>query len=109
MKRPGSFPTRDYLCSHVISHIPLLASRMAAYRRMGLSIGSDTTILMSVEMQGAEQIVIGNNTVINQHCYLDGRNGLVIGNNVNVSPMSCLLPGNTMCRTVRGFEDGTSR
>ena len=93
MKRPELFPTRDYLCNFVVNRLPILSSRMATYRRLGVRIGHQTTILMSVEMHRAEDVTIGRNTVINQHCRLDGRGGLLIGNNVNISSHVLLVAG----------------
>ena len=93
MKRPAFAPTKDYLCNHVINRIPLVEVRMRAYRRLGLQIGAGSTILMSTEMQRAEDLTIGRDTVINQHCLLDGRGGLVIGDNVNISSHVLLVAG----------------
>ena len=93
MKRPEFLPTKDYLCNHVINRIPIVATRMRAYRRLGLRIGAGSTILMSTEMHRAEDLTIGRNTIINQHCYLDGRDGLLIGDNVNISSHVLLVAG----------------
>lgn len=93
MQRPNFFPTRDYLCNHVVNRIALHDVRMRAYRRLGIQIGSQSTILMSTEMHRAEDLTIGSNTVINQHCLLDGRGGLRIGNNVNISSHVLLVAG----------------
>lgn len=93
MKPLAILPTRDYLCNRVISNIPFHDLRMGAYRRAGLSIGPQSTILMSCEMHHAAEIVIGRNTIINPHCFLDGRAGLRIGNNVNISAHVLLVAG----------------
>ncbi len=93
MRRPELLPTKDYLCNHVINRIPYHGLRMKSYRRLGLTIGVDSTILMSTEMHRMEDMVIGNNTIINQHCLLDGRGGLKIGNNVNISSHVLLIAG----------------
>jgi acetyltransferase-like isoleucine patch superfamily enzyme len=93
MKRPAFLPTKDYLCNHVISHIPGHDLRMSAYRALGVSIGAESTILMSTEMQHCEDLTIGRNTIINPHCLLDGRGGLLIGDNVNISSHVLLLAG----------------
>ncbi|WP_218079983.1 acyltransferase [Anthocerotibacter panamensis] len=86
-------PTRDYLCNHVVSHIPVFEWRMAAYRRLGLKVGVDSSILMSCEVHCVRGVTIGRNSVVNQHCYLDGRGGLTIGDNVNISPHTHLITG----------------
>ena len=104
MRQYPTRPTRDYLCTHVISRIPILPARMAAYRRAGLQIGEQTTILMSVEIQGTEKITIGKNTVINQHCYLGGRSGLFIGDNVNISSHALLVTGTHDVRDGENFR-----
>ena len=93
MKRPYFLPTKDYLCNHIINEFPLLSARMFAYRTVGVRIGSQTTLLMSIEMQHCDELTIGNNTVINQHCLLDGRGGLRIGDNVNISSHVLLVAG----------------
>ncbi len=93
MKRPELFPTRDYLCNHVINRFPLFPVRMAAYRAVGVQIGAESSILMSTEMHHCEEITIGCNTTINQHCFLDGRGGLKIGDNVNISSHVLLVAG----------------
>ena len=93
MRRPEFLPTKDYLCNHVISRMPNPGLRMRVYRRLGIRVGAQSTILMSTEMHRAEDLVIGNNTVINQHCLLDGRGGLRIGSNVNISSHVLLVAG----------------
>jgi len=93
MRRPAFIPTKDYLCSHVISRIPFRGLRMSAYRSIGVNIGEGSTILMDTEMHRAEDLQIGRNTVINQHCLLDGRDGLTIGDNVNISSHVLLVAG----------------
>lgn len=103
MRRPVFLPTKDYLCNHVISRIPDLGIRMKAYRRLGLQIGAQSTILMSTEMHRAEDLVIGDNTVINQHCLLDGRGGLRIGSNVNISSHVLLVAGSHDIQDGAGF------
>ncbi len=103
MRRPKFLPTKDYLCNHVINRMPLLSQRMAAYRALGVSIGPETTILMSTEMQHCEDLKIGRNTVINQHCLLDGRGGLIIGNNVNISSHVLLVAGKHDINDGAGF------
>ena len=107
MNRPGFLPTRDYLCNHVINRFPLLSLRMSAYRAVGVRVGSETTILMSTEMQHCEELVIGSNTVINQHCLLDGRGGLVIGSNVNISSHVLLVAGKHDINDGQGFRGST--
>lgn len=54
------------------------------WRRLGLKIGSDSSIAMHCFVTGS-RITIGNNTVINRFTYLDGRVPVYIGNNVNIS------------------------
>lgn len=103
MKRPELFPTKDYLCSHVISRIALHDVRMRAYRRLGVKIGPGSTILMSTEMQHAMELTIGNNTIISPHCLLDGRGGLVIGSNVNISSHVLLVAGTHDIQNGRDF------
>lgn len=66
---------------------------MALYRKLGVRIGQNSTILMLAEMHFARQIRIGQNSVINPHCYLDGRGGLDIGSNVNISQNVLLVAG----------------
>ena len=102
MKRFRYIPTKDYLCNYVVSRIPVYGLRMAAYRRLGVRIGVDSTILMSTEMHRSEDLIIGRNTIINQHCFLDGRGGLRIGNNVNVSSHVLLVAG------THDVQDGTN-
>ena len=104
MRRPDFLPTKDYLCNHVINRIPDLKTRMKAYRRLGIKIGVDSTILMSTEMHRAEDMVIGNNTIINQHCLLDGRGGLRIGSNVNISSHVLLIAGSHDIQDGIGFS-----
>lgn len=103
MRRPIFLPTKDYLCNHVINRMPLLPQRMAAYRALGVSIGRETTILMSTEMHRCEDLKIGRNTVINQHCLLDGRGGLIIGDNVNISSHVLLVAGKHDINDGAGF------
>lgn len=93
MKRPFFIPTKDYLCNYVINRIPIHDARMKAYRRLGITIGAGSTILMSTEMYHADEITIGDSTIINPHCYLDGRGGLNIGSNVNISSHVLLVAG----------------
>lgn len=104
MLRPKLLPTKDYLCNHVINRIPIHDARMKAYRRLGITIGTDSTILMSTEMQHAAEMKIGANTIINQHCLLDGRGGLVIGNNVNISSHVLLVAGLHDIQDGEGFS-----
>ena len=93
MQRPEFIPTKDYLCNYIINRIALHNVRMRAYRRLGVKIGRDSTILMSTELHHAEEITIGSNTIINPHCFLDGRGGLTIGDNVNISSHVLLVAG----------------
>lgn len=93
MKRPGFFPSRDYVCNYVINRIPVHDVRMRAYGRIGMQLGENATLLMSVEVHAAPEIRIGGNTTINRHCFLDGRGGLTIGDNVNVSSHALLVTG----------------
>lgn len=109
MKRPHFVPTKDYLCNHVINRIPQLDLRMKAYRRLGIRIGMQSSILMSTEMHRAEDLVIGDNTVINQHCLLDGRDGLTIGNNVNISSHVLLVAGSHDVQDGLGFTGSAKR
>jgi acetyltransferase-like isoleucine patch superfamily enzyme len=103
LRKPFSFPTRDYLCNHIINRIPTHDLRMAAYRALGVSIGKESTILMSTEMQHCRELTIGRNTIINQHCLLDGRGGLVIGDNVNISSHVLLVAGKHDINDGQGF------
>jgi maltose O-acetyltransferase len=93
MKRSALLPTRDYLCNHFVSQIPIHSVRMAAYRRLGIRIGDGSTILMSTEIQCARDLVVGKHTIINRHCLLDARGGLTIHNNVNISSHVLIVAG----------------
>jgi len=93
MKRPNFIPTKDYLCNYVINRIPFHTLRMSAYRALGVRIGTESTLLMSTEMQHCMDLTIGRNTIINPHCLLDGRGGLLIGDNVNISSHVLLVAG----------------
>jgi len=104
LKRPEWLPTKDYLCNHVINRIPSHSFRMNAYRKLGVSIGRESTLLMSTEMQHCEELTIGRNTIINQHCLLDGRGGLVIGDNVNISSHVLLVAGTHDVQDGRAFS-----
>jgi acetyltransferase-like isoleucine patch superfamily enzyme len=109
MRRPPFIPTKDYLCNHVINRIPWYSLRMSLYRRLGLRIGPETTILMSTEFHRVEDLTIGRNTVINQHCLLDGRDGLQIGNNVNISSHVLLVAGSHDIHDGQGFGGSAKR
>jgi acetyltransferase-like isoleucine patch superfamily enzyme len=48
--------------------------------------GSNSTLLIGVEIRNPKNISVGNNTVINSKVLLDGRGGqLIIGNNVDIA------------------------
>lgn len=93
MKLNSWLPTRDYVCNHLISSIPILELRMAAYRSLGLRIGNGSSILMGARFVASKNILIGDCTVINADCHLDGRGGLAIGSNVNISSYAVVVSG----------------
>jgi acetyltransferase-like isoleucine patch superfamily enzyme len=86
-------PPRDYLLNSFVGRIPVFRLRMAAYRLLGLRVGSESSILMATEFYAARHVSIGRHTVINPHCYLDGRGGLTIGDNVNISSHVVIVAG----------------
>ncbi len=76
---------RDYLCNHLIMHLPNYRLRHYYLRRIcRIKIGRDSSVHMDCFITG-NSIEIGDNTVINRQCYLDGRFPLKIGNNINIS------------------------
>lgn len=87
-------PPRDYLCNNIINRIPFHSQRMASYRKVGMQVGKNSTILMATEVHHATGVIIGHNSVINRHCFLDGRGILRIGNYVNISSHVLLVAGN---------------
>jgi maltose O-acetyltransferase len=93
MRFSGLIPTRDYVCNHLVSHIPFAGLRMWAYRRLGLRIGEQSIIFMNTEFIDCRSATIGKGTVIGNHCCIDARGGLVIGNNVNISSYTLLIAG----------------
>jgi acetyltransferase-like isoleucine patch superfamily enzyme len=109
MGRPPFIPTRDYLCSQIISRIPFVSLRMQAYRVAGLKVGEGSVLLLNTEIQQVEDVTIGANTVINQRCYLDGRGGLSIGNNVNISSHVILVAGTHDIQNGTAFSGFVSR
>jgi len=66
--------------------IPLHIVRLFFIRFRVKSVGSQTSILMGLELRKGENITIGKNCVINKKVLLDGRGGkLNIGNNVDIA------------------------
>lgn len=85
----------EYVCNHVIAHIPIVRLRWFFYRYvLRHDIDSSAYLYMNLYIYAVTKpIHIGKNTAINRKCILDGRGGLFIGDNVNISAEAAFYTG----------------
>lgn len=90
-----------YLTNHVVAHIPSFTLRHLWYQRaLGIQLGENAAVYLGtyVEFWGPRElrrigVSIGRNTTINRDCTLDARSPLAIGGNVSISFGVTLVAG----------------
>lgn len=80
-------PSREVVVNHVVSRIPLIGVRMAAYEALGVMLEDRrrATIMLRTEIWAPQHLELAVGAVVGRHCLLDARGGIRLGRSVNVS------------------------
>ena len=82
-----------YVMNDIVSHLPWGWFRKLFYRILGVKIGKNSVLNMSLYINSPNRITIGTGTHINRGCFIDGRAGCFIGNSVSISHNVSLVTG----------------
>jgi maltose O-acetyltransferase len=72
------------LIAFLVGRVPVLAVRHFVYKRLGMTIGPNSTVHWRLVPRTPHNITIGCNTIIGNDAFIDGRYGVTIGDNVNM-------------------------